>query len=332
MSVISSVIVLLAILSGGLSGWVILLRRKLAATLLGAAAHRSSGSEELASLQNGNAALAEHIRCLQTRNHDLQQELTTLSYSISHDLRAPLRSVSGFAQALAEDYGPRLDPTAQDYLRRVRTGSLHLNTLIDELLVLARVVRAPFQPAMTDLSATMRKVAAELVTSDPTRRVEWHIQPEVSAVGDPGLLTDLTRHLLKNAWKFSAGKPVSNIGFRATVAEGGANPENVVYEVRDNGAGFDMQYAGKLFGAFQRMHAADEFPGHGVGLAASQRIVRRHGGRIWAAAEPGQGAVFSFTLDPHLDALPAAQPRPSSPPVATATETAPPTQPKPSVV
>ena len=332
MSVILPVIILLAFLSGGLFWRLILLRRKLRETLLGAAAHRSSGSEELAFLQNSNEALAEDNRYLQARNHELQQELATLIYSISHDLRAPLRSVTGFAQALAEDYGPRLDPVAQDYLRRVRTSSLHLNALIDELLVLSRVVRAPFQPETIDLSATVRKVAAEIGRSDPTRRVEWYIQPELSVVGDVILLTDLTRHLLENAWKFSAGKPVSHISFRAVIPEQGRSSESVVYEVRDDGAGFDTQYAGKLFGVFQRMHSADEFSGHGVGLAASQRIVRRHGGRIWATAELGQGAVFSFTLDSHPEALPVAKTSLSSTQAVVVTEAIQITQPKTSVV
>ena len=296
--VLSSAVILLVLVSGGLLAWALILRRKLGESQRGAAANRSAETQEMAALRGTNSRLDEQNRVLQTRLDECQQELAALSYSISHELRAPLRSVNGFSQALAEDYGPRLDSNAQDYLRRVRAGALHLNALIDELLALSGIVRAPFRLGPTDLGALARGIARELSGGEPGRRVEWNIPPTSVAQGDAALLTTALRHLLGNAWKFSTGRPVAHIGFRAVVSTDPAL--GTVYEVRDNGVGFDPQYAGKLFGMFQRMHAG-EFPGQGVGLATVQRIIRRHGGRIWATAEPGQGAVFSFTLGPQSE-------------------------------
>ena len=287
------VVVLLALACIFLLVWCFGMRRRLRESLQGATVSRSVGAEESAILRAANERFESHNRRLQSCVDDLQQELAALSYSVSHDLRAPLRSIDGFSQALAEDYGPRLDATAQDYLKRVRTGALHLNRLIDELLEVSRVMWAPLRVEPVDLASLARQVAGELSATDPARRVEWKIPDAIVAQGDPGLLVTTLRQLLGNAWKFSSGRLVAQIGFRAVTSEHGA----VVYEVRDNGAGFDMQYAGRLFGLFQRMHAAAEFPGQGMGLAMAQRIIRRHGGRIWAAAETGQGAIFSFTLD-----------------------------------
>ena len=298
----STAMVVLVPASGALLAWVVSLRRRLRESQSGAAANRSAGREEIAALRERQGTLSKQNRVLQTRLDEAHQELAALSYSISHDLRAPLRSVSGFSQALAEDHGPRLDSNAQDYLRRVRAGALHMNALIDELLALSRILRAPCQVGPVDLSALARKIAGELSASEPGRRVQWNISPGVTARGDAALLTTALRHLLGNAWKFSVGRPVAHIGFRAVELDAASPEAGVAYEVRDNGVGFDTRYAGKLFGVFQHMHAAGEFPGQGVGLATVQRIVRRHGGRIWAAAEPEQGAVFSFTLDP--DAAP----------------------------
>ena len=319
MTVLALVATGLALTSGFLLAWVGRLRRELQATRCGNATDRLAEAEEAVGSQGANERLARQNRRLQTHLDDCQQELAALSYSVSHDLRAPLRSISGFSQALAEDYGPRLDANAQDYLRRVRTSALHLNDLIDELLTLAGIVRAPFHSEAVDLGAMARGIAAELTADDPTRRVEWNLLATVPAQGDPALLTTALRHLLDNAWKFSAGRAVARIELRV-VPPGDApgEPGTAVYEVRDNGVGFDPQYAGKLFGVFQRMHAAGEFPGKGTGLATVQRIVRRHGGRIWAAAEPGEGAVFSFTLNAATDDLPsreAGEPRLPSVPV-----------------
>ncbi len=268
---------------------------------------RTDGERELADLRAAHVSLEAECRTLRQQVGETQRELAQLSYSISHDLRAPLRSVDGFSQALAEDYGHCLNSTAHDYLRRVRANAQHMSELIDQLLALARIVRATCQPEPVDLSALVKEAAGELAAADPARRVEWDIQPGVIARGDRALLGAALRHLLGNAWKFSSRRPVAHIAFRTlppaapepapTDLSPGAARAGTVYEVRDDGVGFDMQYAGKLFGAFQRMHPPDEFPGHGIGLAAVQRIVRQHGGRVWVDAAPEQGAVFSFTLD-----------------------------------
>ncbi len=250
------------------------------------------GSEELAALRAANAAQVAQTRHVQNQLDEMHRELSSLSYSISHDLRAPLRSIGGFAQALAEDYGSTLDATAHDYLNRVRASTQHMSELIDQMLNLARVVRANFHADTVDLSALAREAADTLSAAEPSRKVEWSIQSGVMARGDKALLGTALRHLLVNAWKFSNRRPVAHLAFRAGPGKDGGT----VYQVRDDGVGFDMQYAGKLFGAFQRMHAPDEFPGHGVGLATVQRIVRRHGGSVWAESAPDQGAVFFFTL------------------------------------
>ena len=206
--------------------------------------------------------------------------------------------MDGFAQALAEDYGHCLNPTAHDYLRRVRSNAQHMSDLIDQLLALSRIVRASCHLEPVDLSTLAKETAVELAADDPSRRVEWDIQPGVIARGDRLLLATAMRHLLGNAWKFTSRRAVSHIGFRVLppTALADAAKAGPVFQVRDDGVGFDMQYAGKLFNAFQRMHAPEDFPGHGIGLAAVQRIVRQHGGSIWVDATPEQGATFSFTL------------------------------------
>ena len=240
-------------------------------------------------------SLAEGLR-LQLR--ETQRELASLSYSISHDMRAPLRGIDGFSQALAEDYGDCLDATGHDYLRRVRSSAAQLNLLIEDLLSLSRIVRAPFRPERVDLSALVGAAAAELSAAEPMRQLVWDVQPGVSALGDRALLDVALRHVLVNAWKFTAGRSAARISFRVLESPGADWPAGVpVYEVRDNGIGFDMQYAGKLFGAFQKMHAPEDFPGgRGIGLATVQRIVARHGGIVRADAAPQQGAAFAFTL------------------------------------
>ena len=255
---------------------------------------QADGDEELAALRQTHDAQEAQRQHLQTQLDETHRELSALTYSISHDLRAPLRSIGGFAQALEEDYGSALDATAHDYLQpRARQHRAH-ERLIDQMLGLARVVRAPFHPDTVDLSALAREAADTLSAAEPSRKVEWTIQPGIVAQGDKALLGTALRHLLVNAWKFSNRREVAHLAFRAAPGKDGG----IVYQVRDDGAGFDMQYAGKLFGAFQRMHLPDEFPGHGVGLATVQRIVRRHGGSVWADAAPDQGATFSFTLHP----------------------------------
>jgi signal transduction histidine kinase len=219
------------------------------------------------------------------------RELEAFSYSVSHDLRAPLRSIDGFSQALLEDYGEKLDARGQGYLKRVRVSTQHMARLIDDLLRLARVARVGLEPETVDLAGVARDVLAQLQREHPGRTVEAVVPDSIVVHGDARLLTVALENLVSNAWKFTARTSNARIevGVRAE------NGERVIF-VKDNGAGFDMKYVDRLFGPFQRLHTADEFEGTGVGLATVQRIIRRHGGRIWAQGEVGKGATFSFTL------------------------------------
>jgi PAS domain S-box-containing protein len=222
----------------------------------------------------------------------LNQELEAFSYSVSHDLRAPLRAIDGFSQALLEDCGDRLDEQGRDHLRRVRAATQRMAQLIDDMLTLSRVTRAELRREIVDLSKLAEEIAAELRRADPDRTAEVEIEPGLVAAGDPRLLRVLVVNLLSNAWKFTAGSEPARIelGRCPTSADGRG------FFVRDNGAGFDMTYANKLFAPFQRLHRQSEFPGTGVGLAIVQRIVHRHGGRVWAEGAVGRGATFYFTL------------------------------------
>jgi signal transduction histidine kinase len=221
----------------------------------------------------------------------LNKELEAFSYSVSHDLRAPLRAIDGFSQALLEDQAERLDEGGRDSLMRVRRAAQRMGLLIDDLLKLARIARAEVSVDDIDLSALAREIVEDLQAHAPQRRAEFVITSGLSARGDPQLLRVALENLLSNAWKFTAGREPARIEFGATVADGGP-----AYFVRDNGIGFDMAYAEKLFGAFQRLHDAKQFPGTGVGLATVQRIIHKHGGRVWAQAESNKGATFYFTL------------------------------------
>lgn len=219
------------------------------------------------------------------------QELEAFSYSVSHDLRAPLRAINGFSQVLLEDYGTVLDSTGKDHLQRVRKAAQNMGKLIDDLLRLSRVTRADLAWTTVDLSAAARECVRDLAAATPERRVEVDITDGLAACGDARLLGVALQNLLDNAWKFTT--KVSNP--RIEVGATDDNGERT-YFVRDNGAGFDEAYADKMFGAFQRLHAADEFPGTGIGLAIVRRIIHRHGGRIWATGAPGRGATLHFTL------------------------------------
>ena len=219
------------------------------------------------------------------------QELEAFSYSVSHDLRAPLRSIDGFSRAVLEDCGPQLDEIGKGYLQRVRAASQRMAQLIDDMLGLARVARSEMHFKKVDLSALAGAIAGELQQSQPQRRVRFEIAPGIIVRGDPSLLKVALENLLNNAWKFTSQREVAYIEFGMTRQEAAA-----AYFVRDDGAGFDMAYVGKLFTAFQRLHAMVEFPGTGVGLATVQRIIHRHGGRVWAEGEVGKGATFYFTL------------------------------------
>jgi len=219
------------------------------------------------------------------------RELDAFCYSISHDLRAPLRAIDGFSQVVLEDYRDKLDAQGQSHLQRVCAATQRLGNLIDDLLRLSRYALQELVPQDVDLSALAQTFAEQRSTSEPLRQVTFNIAPHLHAWGDPQLVRVVINNLLDNAWKFSAGKFPALIEF-GMLERGGQR----VFFVRDNGAGFDMQYATKLFGAFQRMHKQTEFPGSGIGLALVQRILNRHGGEIRAEATPGQGAMFYFTL------------------------------------
>jgi PAS domain S-box-containing protein len=222
------------------------------------------------------------------------RELEAFSYSVSHDLRAPLRAVDGFSELLLEDHGPDLNEEARDYLRRVRAASQRMGQLIDAMLQLARVTRGEMHREPVDLSALARSIAAELQESAPDRAVEWIIAPGQEARGDPRLLRALLENLLGNAWKYTGKHARPRIEFGATSGRDGSRE----WFVRDNGVGFEMEYASHLFAPFRRLHTEREFEGVGIGLATVQRIVARHGGTIRADAVPGQGAAFYFTLAP----------------------------------
>ena len=219
------------------------------------------------------------------------RELSATTYSIAHDLRSPLRALDGYSRILQLDHGERLGAEGLALLDRIRANSQRMGELIDGILGLARLGQAALQLARVDLSAIARSVLDELRRLDGERRVETRVEPGLVAVGDPRLLTVVLQNLLDNAWKFTRGRDPAVVEFGSRV-EGGER----VYFVRDSGAGFDPAYAGQLFGAFQRLHHASEFEGHGIGLAGVKRVVERHGGRVWAEGAEGRGATFYFTL------------------------------------
>ncbi|MEW5789165.1 MAG: PAS domain S-box protein [Pseudomonadota bacterium] len=221
----------------------------------------------------------------------LNQELEAFSYSVSHDLRAPLRAIDGFSQILLKDNAAQLDEAGRDRLGRVRRAAQHMGALIDDLLKLSRVSRAELSFQPLDLADLARESVETLRRQEPDRRVEVDIAAPLPARGDPKLLRIALDNLLGNAWKFTGRRADARIEMGVA-----PSPQGPVFHVRDNGAGFDMAYADKLFGAFQRLHDAGQFPGTGIGLATVQRIVHKHGGRIWAESAPEAGATFRFTL------------------------------------
>jgi signal transduction histidine kinase len=245
-----------------------------------------------------SATLLEEQQALVSQLHQrtaqleaTNKELEAFSYSVSHDLRSPLRSIDGFSLALLEDYGERLDATGQDYLQRVRAATQRMGQLIDDLLSLARVTRSELHHEHVDFSALTTTIANALQREYPDRQVEVIIAPGLVGYADARLLQIVLENLLGNAWKFTVRCPCATIEFGVVPCNG-----QKAYFVRDNGAGFDMAYADKLFGAFQRLHAMAEFSGTGIGLATVQRIIHRHGGHVWAESAVDQGATFYFTV------------------------------------
>jgi len=245
---------------------------------------RRQAEEEVATL---NTSLHRQALELAAAN----KELESFAYSVSHDLRAPLRSIDGFSQVLQEDCAPQLTDDGKDALMRIRRAATTMGQLIDALLGLSRVTRADLRAERVDLSRMATTIAGELQQSQPERRAEFLIAPDLSAVGDPVLLHAAMENLLDNAWKYTSTRNATRIEVGQVVLR-----DESAYFVRDNGVGFDMAYVGKLFGAFQRLHRPAEFGGTGIGLATVQRIIHRHHGRVWAEGEVDRGATFYFTV------------------------------------
>jgi signal transduction histidine kinase len=277
---------------------------RLSGTPLYSATGRFSGYAGVASLLGDGGLGAERAVALQARVRQLEvdnqaraqrheqavRELESFAYSVSHDLRAPLRVIDGFAQIVLEDYGERLDALGREHVKRIVTAAGRMNSMIDTLLSMSRMTGRELQFERVDLSETARQLTEELKAAEPARKVEVAIQPGLSVEGDRTLLRMVLQNLLGNAFKFSAKAREARIEF------GRQSDGEHAFFVRDNGAGFDMRFADRLFGVFQRLHSQSEFAGTGVGLATVQRIVRRHQGRIWAESEPGKGATFFFTV------------------------------------
>ncbi|MEJ2180430.1 MAG: ATP-binding protein [Gammaproteobacteria bacterium] len=231
--------------------------------------------------------LKRRARELETKN----RELESFTYSVSHDLRQPLRSIDGFSKLIMEDAGLKLDDKEREYLQRSRSAAQKMGHLIDDLLQLSSVSRAGYKAQNVDLSGMVESNIEKLRQLDPGRQLEVDIEPNVKATGDQSLLDIAMSNLVENAWKYSSKKPHAKIRF-ATQQQNG----QVIYYIKDNGVGFDTRYINKLFGPFQRLHSGDEYPGTGIGLATVHRIIDRHGGKIWANAKVGRGATFYFTI------------------------------------
>ncbi len=239
-----------------------------------------------------NAELEQRVAARTQELQTANKELEAFCSSVSHDLRAPLRAIDGFSDALLKDYHDKLDEQGQRHLQRIRNAAQRMAQLIDDLLSLSRVTRTEMRREAVNLTALAREVVAELRHLDPKRNVEAIIAEGLVAQGDPRLLRQVLENLLSNAWKYTSKQPTARIVMGTCEGRNG----KPAFFVQDNGAGFDMAYTGKLFGVFQRLHSAVDFPGTGVGLATVQRIIHRHGGEVWAEGSVGQGATFYFTL------------------------------------
>jgi PAS domain S-box-containing protein len=252
----------------------------------GAAGILASG-EDVTERREVEAELIEHAARLEASN----KELESFAYSVAHDLRGPLRSIEGFSEILLRKAAPRLGAEDREHLLRICAAADRMGAIIDDLLDLSRITRREMTKRAVDLGAVAKAVAKDLRSAEPGRQVDFSVGEALTARADEGLARILLQSLLENAWKFTARRERADIEFAQTRADG-----ELVFFVRDNGVGFDMAHAEMLFRPFQRLHRAEEFPGTGIGLATAQRIVQRHGGRIWAAAEAGKGATFFFTL------------------------------------
>ena len=236
------------------------------------------------------AGLLESQRQIRIAN----EELEAFSYSVAHDLRAPLRAIDGFGQALEEDAMGALDAAALGHLAQIRAGTRRMTTLIDDLLRLSRIGRAELERKAVDVSELARTVCGDLARTHSQRTVDWHVQDGMGATADLALLRIAFENLLGNAWKFTSRRDAAKVRCTAETVD-----EHLVYSIEDNGAGFDPAYAARLFSPFQRLHAASDFEGNGIGLAIVQRVIRRHGGEIWAEGRLDAGATFHFSLDWH---------------------------------
>jgi signal transduction histidine kinase len=238
-----------------------------------------------------NDELETRVRQRTAQLEETNKELESFTYSVAHDLRAPLRHISGFAQILVEDFSPSLDPSLQEYLARIQQGTRRMGQLVDELLNLARVGRKPLVLQEVDFTAMSKKVIEDFLPMYEGRDVQWAVHELPSAGCDAALMKQVFQNLISNAIKYTRARAKAVIEIGCETAN-----EQVAIFVRDNGVGFNMKYAGKLFGIFQRLHNSEDFEGTGVGLATVQRIIQKHGGRVWAAAKPNHGATFYFSL------------------------------------
>jgi signal transduction histidine kinase len=259
------------------------------ASVIGGEVDKSNS--ELKAAQESLIALNEKLKLGTIELSSVNKELEAFSYSVSHDLRAPLTHIDGWATILSSEYESKLDEKGNEYLARLRASTQRMNSLIDDLLQLSRVAMSDIHVQAVDLSEITKAVVARLKMDDPTRKVTFTVAASAPATGDPKLVEIVLENLLNNSWKFTSKKAEARIEFGWMSAGG-----RTVYFVRDDGAGFEMKHMDSLFTAFQRLHSTSEFPGTGVGLATVRRIITRHGGEIWAEGEVNKGATFYFTL------------------------------------